>query len=114
MRDWWTHSDPIMAGMWGGRGGMLPRLEAMLAGYQPAMMETPNWDQWFLRDCLWPTIRHHAMVHDRLFGDGHALPFPENAPPAPRHIGQDEYAVRRREQADELSRFAKTVPSLRL
>jgi hypothetical protein len=114
MRDWWTHSDPIMAGMWGGRGGVLPQLEPMLAGYQSAMMETPNWDQWFLRDCLWPTIRHHAMVHDRLFGDERTLPFPGDAPPAPGHIGQDEYAVRRREQARELARFAKTVPSLQL
>jgi tetratricopeptide (TPR) repeat protein len=26
MRDYWTHTDPILAGMWGGRSGLLPDL----------------------------------------------------------------------------------------
>ena len=38
-----------------------------MASYQPSTMETPNIDQWFLRDCLWRYLRQSARVHDRCF-----------------------------------------------
>lgn len=114
MRDWWTHTDPILAGMWGGRGGVLPKVAPLIATYKPGTMETPNWDQWFLRDRIWPSIRHHALVHDRCFhGDG-SLPFPGLPPRGNLHVGQDEYAVRREQQAAELAPFKDSTPSLAL
>lgn len=114
MRDWWTHTDPILAGMWGGMGGVLPPLAPLIASYKPRTMETPNWDQWFLRDRIWPSIRAHALVHDRCFHDGDSQPFPGLPPRGNLHVGQDEYAVRRAEQAAELAPFKATAPSLRL
>ncbi|HVF38229.1 MAG TPA: tetratricopeptide repeat protein [Sphingomicrobium sp.] len=114
MRDWWTHTDPILAGMWGGRGGVLPPLAPLLDGYKSGRMETPHWDQWFLRDRVWPSVRPHALVHDRLFATDGSLPFPGREPPGNLHVGQDEYAVRRGPQAAELAPFAARVPSLGL
>ncbi len=31
----------------------------------PATMDTPNIDQIFLRDRVWPLIRGQCLVHDR-------------------------------------------------
>jgi hypothetical protein len=114
MRDWWTHTDPMLAGMWGGLGGVLPPLEPLLAAYNPRVMETANWDQWFLRDRIWALVRPVAMVHDRLFGSEGSQPFPGPQPTGNVHVGQDEYAVRRDKQAGKLALFKASVPSLEL
>lgn len=114
MRDWWTHTDPLLAGLWGGAGGVLPPLAPLLAAYHPRTVETANWDQWFLRDTVWPSIRGETLVHDRCFRSAGSRPFPAPDPPGNLHVGQNEYAVRQAEQAAELARFANTVPSLRL
>lgn len=112
MRDWWTHTDPILAGMWGGVGGVLPQLAPIIADYKPKVMETPNWDQWFLRDRIWPSIREDALVHDRCFHGEGSEPFPGLPPRGNLHVGQDEYATRRAQQAEELARFKVSTPSL--
>ena len=114
MRDWWTHTDPMLAGMWGGRGGVLPPLEPLITSYQSALMETPNLDQWFLRDVIWPSVRSVALVHDRFFRTEGSRPFPGADPGTNAHIGQDDFAVRRQQQASELAAFKDSVPSLRL
>jgi hypothetical protein len=114
MRDWWTHTDPILAGMWGGRGGALPPMAPMIAAYRSKEIETPNWDQWFLRDRVWPSIREATLVHDRLFVTEGSMPFPGIVPGGNLHVGQNEFAVRKAEQATELARFKASVPSLKL
>lgn len=114
MRDWWTHTDPILAGMWGGIGGVLPAVEPMIQTYHSREVETPNWDQWFLRDRIWPSIREAATVHDRLFITDGSEPFPGTPPQGNYHVGQNEFAVRKDEQARELSEFRTSVPSLQL
>lgn len=114
MRDWWTHTDPILAGMWGGRGGVLPPMGPLIQSYRSKTVETPNWDQWFLRDRIWPGIRGQSLVHDRLFVTDGSQPFPGQTPPGNLHVGQNEYAVRKAEQAAELAGFREKVPSLGL
>jgi len=98
MRDWWTHTDLILAGMWGGVAGVLPPLSNMVAEYDSGRVETPNIDQWFLRDRVWPYVRISCLVHDRCFRTPGALPMPAPTPKGNAHIGQDEFAVRRVEQ----------------
>jgi len=98
MRDWWTHTDLMLAGMWGGVAGALPDIATLLATYRPGMLETPNIDQWFLRDRVWPHVRGSCTVHDRCFRPAGAEPFPGVVPEGNRHVGQDEYAARRKEQ----------------
>jgi hypothetical protein len=114
MRDWWTHTDPILAGMWGGVGGVLPPIAPLIESYRSKEIETPNWDQWFLRVRIWPSIRSSALVHDRLFASQGSLPFPGTQPFGNLHVGQNEFAVRKREQAADLARFKNSVPSLDL
>ena len=114
MRDWWTHTDPMLAGMWGGLGGVLPPLEPMIEDYKAGVLETPNWDQWFLRDRIWPGVREVALVHDRLFGTEGARPFPGPAPAGNLHVGQNEFVVRGEQQARELAPFKAKVRSLQL
>lgn len=92
MRDWWTHSDLILAGMWGGVAGVLPELKPLLQCYTPNAVETPNIDQWFLRDQVWALIRPSVYVHDRYFKSFNATawPIPHHIK---MHVGQNEYAV---------------------
>lgn len=105
MRDWWTHTDLMLAGMWGGTSGVLPNLANLLKAYKSNVMETPNIDQIFLRDCVWSMVRPSVCVHDRCFTPPMALPMP--AGPAPStvanlHIGQDEFTVAGDHQANLL------------
>jgi hypothetical protein len=114
MRDWWTHTDPILAGMWGGIGGVLPPLAPLIADYRPDHAETGHVDQWFLRDCVWPSIRAVSMVHDRCYRLDGSRPFPTPDPPDEDHVGQNEHGVVAERTAEDLVPFARTVPSLRL
>jgi hypothetical protein len=114
MRDWWTHTELILAGMWGGVAGILPDLKQLFEGYSSKQLETPNWDQWFLRDRIWGMIKNHCLIHDRFFRVLDSLPFPVASPGGNVHIGQDEFAVRRIEQEKILSEWADRCPSLRI
>jgi hypothetical protein len=112
LRDWWTHTDLVLAGLWGGVAGVLPDLSAQLAGYDSGRAETPNIDQWFLRDRVWPLLRGHILVHDRLFRMAGSVGLP--APTDRRHIGQDEFAAHRQAQQAWLSAWIAQLPCLAL
>ncbi|MBN8488984.1 MAG: tetratricopeptide repeat protein [Burkholderiales bacterium] len=112
IRDWWTHTDLMLAGLWGGVAGVLPDLVPLLARYQSGKAETSNIDQWFLRDRVWPLLRGHVLVHDRLFEVPGRWPLPE--PDGNFHIGQDEFAAHRQRQRALLSAWIERLPCLRL
>lgn len=114
MRDWWTHTDPILAGLWGGIAGAFPDLSARLAVFIRTKPFSSNWDQLFLRDQVWPAIRDQVMVHDRCFPAYRARPFPTSTPSGREHVGQNEYNSDRAAQAQALKHFADRVPALRL
>jgi tetratricopeptide (TPR) repeat protein len=112
MRDWWTHTDPMLAGLWGGIAGILPDLEQMLADYQGRHLDTPNADQWFLRDRVWPIARASCLIHDRHFNVLGAQPWPGPPPSGSDHVGQDEYAAHRDRQARWLAAWIERLPCL--
>lgn len=114
MRDWWSHTDPILAGLWGGISGVLPDLQPMLTGYTPSALETANVDQWFLRDVLWGSIRPHALIHDRCYRSEGSQPWPDADPGANVHVGQDEFAAQRAQQAAWLNPWIRSYPCLQL
>ncbi len=114
MRDWWTHTDPILAGMWGGVAGVLPDLEALIATYQPQARETANVDQWFLRDVLWGSIRPHALIHDRCYRTAGRQPWPDPDPAGQGHVGQNEFAVAQGQQARWLGPWIRRLPCLQI
>ena len=95
MRDYHTHTDLVLAGMWGGVGGLLPTLAAEKTGALTRTTRTNKCDQEFLGQYVWPLIRRHVLIHDsrfRLFG---ARDFPAGALlPPDRHVGQSAHAHR--------------------
>jgi hypothetical protein len=114
MRDWWVHTDLVLAGLWGGVAGVLPDLGALLDAYAPAHMETPNIDQWFLRDELWGCLRQSVLVHDRCFAVPGAQPWPLPAPPGNVHVGQDVFSARRAKQEERLHDWLPRLRCLQL
>ena len=114
MRDWYTHTDPLLAGLWGGIAGVFPDLAGTIAAFRQSTPLNTNWDQFFLRDQIWPAIRDHALVHDRYFSAHRAQPFPTATPPGEEHVGQNEYASDQAGQAAALSDFASRIPALQL
>lgn len=113
MRDWWTHTDLVLAGMWGGVAGVLPDLEGLFEGYRCGKVETPNWDQWFLRDRVWGLIRGYCLVHDRFFRTPGSLPFPGAEPEGNTHVGENEYGARREAQRKLLAGWIERLDCLR-
>lgn len=114
MRDWWSHTDLILAGMWGGVAGVLPQFTEKLALYKSATMETANIDQWFLRDEVWCFVRTSCLVHDRCFSFADARPWPGLLPQGNVHVGQDVFAVQREAQETRLADWLPRLKSLQL
>jgi hypothetical protein len=77
MRDFYGHTDLIMAGLWGGVGGVLPNLEILWREY-PARSQLHRWiDQHFLEAKVWPTVSQSCIIHDSVFtGCLGSVPFP--------------------------------------
>ena len=64
MRDYWSHTEVILAGMWGGVGAILPPLNELLSKFRVDALENWHLDQWFLRQMVWPTVRQSCLIHD--------------------------------------------------
>lgn len=93
MRDWYTHTDLILAGMWGGVGGALPAVPTLLAGYKAWRMEHDHVDQDLLSETVWPIVRDRILIHDSTFAPClGSVPFPPfGAPPPGSHVGQNAF-----------------------
>jgi len=81
MRDYFTHTELILAGMWGACRGLLPPLRPMMKAWLRTQRELTRFaDQVFLRERVWPTLRQSVLTHDDVFGFHGARPFPPHAP----------------------------------
>lgn len=90
MRDHHTHTDTMLAGLWGGVSGALPDLSPRFADYLDAANKTANCDQKFLRQCVWPSARQSALTHDSRHTVLEAQAFPGDVRLGEgRHVGQD-------------------------
>lgn len=115
MRDYPSHTELILAGMWGGISGVLPRLEELMADFSPPTAATRTYDQHLLREMAWPTVRQSVLIHDSVYtGCLGSIPFPRVGQlPEGRHVGQNEAAVIDKtdlvflgqNRVDELKRF---------
>ena len=93
MRDWYTHTDLLLAGMWGGVGNILPSTAGIMQGYSGWRMENDHIDQDVLSEAVWPTIRGSVLIHDSIFSPClGSVPFPPfgHLPPD-SHIGQNAF-----------------------
>jgi len=77
MRDYFTHSELLLAGLWGGCTGVFTSVKELMqdfvANYKGAARYT---DQQFLRHILWPTVRQTILNHDEIFMFHGARPYP--------------------------------------
>lgn len=81
MRDYFTHTELLLAGMWGGVSGVFPPVEPLIHQFMASYQGTERFtDQQFLKAVLWPTARESILNHDELFGFHHAQPWPAHAP----------------------------------
>ena len=78
IRDNPHHIEPMMAGMWGGRTGILPPLKPIIKDYLP-LVKTRFADQHFLRLHIWPRIRTITLSHDRYYSIQNSLRPPEHS-----------------------------------
>lgn len=71
MRDHPYHGTEILGGMWGARNGILKGINTMISDYSKGNF----WqvDQNFLREKIYPIVKHNSCVHDEYF---EKKPFP--------------------------------------
>ncbi len=86
LRDFYTHTDPMLAGLWGGVRGAVPtEMRARMQRYFDDPAKTANADQKFLREQVWPIARTSVLVHDSKFDVLGAKPYPHSS-----SVGRDE------------------------
>lgn len=78
MRDYYSHTELILAGMWGGCTGVFHNIYAQILAYQQQHSAgTRVIDQHFLRFCVWPTLQQSLLNHDRHGFAPNSVAFPE-------------------------------------
>jgi hypothetical protein len=88
MRDWCSHTELMLAGLWGVVGGSLPPLRQLMERFMSEPLESQHFaDQYFLRQYVWPYARASLMQHDSVFGFMDGVPFPDGARPDNFHVG---------------------------
>lgn len=103
MRDYYSHTELILAGMWGGIGTIFPPFQEIFEQFAPATGPTATYDQLFLREMVWPTVKQSVLTHDRYFRCLGAKPFPTvGTLPPDRHVGQNEFVLQSRESHREV------------
>lgn len=82
MRDFYTPTELLLAGMWGGCGGVFRDVARSVIEYTnaPPRLGARVIDQHWLRARAWPTVRQSVLAHDGVFGFAGAVPFPAHAP----------------------------------
>jgi len=95
MRDFYTHTDLILAGMFGGTTDIFPNIKKMIDTFHK--IKNPlvsHQDQLFLRVFVWKTIKEDVLIHDRYFRLDNTIDFPSLPPHQlqlnSEHIGQNE------------------------
>jgi hypothetical protein len=81
MRDHPAHMTEILGGMWGAKRGAISDINSLIMKFRSNQQNNNYWqvDQNFLRDIVYPRIKHTAMVHDEFFSNHYndgGMPFP--------------------------------------
>lgn len=92
MRDGYTHTELMLAGMWGGVGEILPMDKLIKMPQKSNNLASKTADQLFLRNIVWPIIRENVMVHDSIFDVLGAKKYPSELPDG-NHIGDNMAAL---------------------
>ena len=93
IRDAGTHTELILAGLWGAVGQAVPDMAGKIQNYLQKPLESRHFaDQFFLRDHIWAYVRQSVHGHDRIFGFHGAQTFSDTEMQdfKNNHIGCDE------------------------
>src|SRR5215213_4647334 len=92
VRDYFSHCELILAGLFGVLGGAATDVEGMTRRFLASGVPRSRWiDQYFLRACLWPLARDAALTHDPWFGYGsHIVPGVEMVADQHEHVGANQ------------------------
>ena len=83
MRDYPTHSELMLAGLWGACTGLFADMAADMRAYLKSGPFSARYaDQHFLRHRVWRVARHSVLMHDAWFDLPGSQPFPPHAPMA--------------------------------
>ena len=108
MRDFYSHTELILAGLWGGVGGVLPvsrLIREWRAGRRVFVYNDSTADQTFLREKVWPLVRGSVLVHDSVFDFEPREDFPPvGTLPPHKHVGQDDFMFFKRVRRAPASR----------
>jgi hypothetical protein len=100
IRDWYSHVDLILAGLWGAYAPFLGQMRAWVDSYiDRHTLHPTHGDQEFLAAVIWPRIRPYVRVHDSVHEGPGITPF---TPADTGNKGQDAlggYRVKRIEVA---------------
>ncbi|MDG2479260.1 MAG: tetratricopeptide repeat protein [Alphaproteobacteria bacterium] len=91
LRDWYSHTDLMLAGLWDGTGGLLTGMREEINTFLATnSIIDRKIDQLFLAEVVWPSIRDATLTHDDYFGCFDAQPFPPFDMLLPgQHVGQN-------------------------
>lgn len=78
MRDSVHHDRRMMGGLWGGRGGAIPDIEARIDAWD--CFERWGDSDRFLSEAIWPLVAGRALCHDSVGHFDDARPFPPHPP----------------------------------
>lgn len=91
MRDGYSHTELILAGMWGGCRGVFSNIQAQVQSFADTgpCLSARVMDQHYLRYCVWPTLKHSVLIHDSQGYDvqGQAFPTPVLMPESETYVG---------------------------
>lgn len=77
LRDAGSHTELILAGLWGAAAGSVPNMRDKITAYLSQPIASRHFaDQYFLREQIWPYVRQSLYANDRLFDFMDASPFP--------------------------------------
>ncbi|HET7879940.1 MAG TPA: tetratricopeptide repeat protein [Acetobacteraceae bacterium] len=95
IRDYFSHCELMLAGLFGVRGGVLDRVEDTMRNWLAGVDRTSRWsDQHFLRACIWPLARDAALTHDSWFAYGsRVVPGTQIVTDARDHVGANHSSV---------------------
>lgn len=94
IRDYGSHTELLLAGMWGARVGAIPNIKQMISDYiESEELDSRFADQYFLRKHIWKYASQSLCSHDSLFNflDPILLPRPDS--PSLPTIGTAEYMI---------------------
>lgn len=98
IRDHGSHTELILAGLWGMIGGSIPNMRGKIIQFiENEKLDKRFADQHFLRKAIWQYVRQDVYASDSVFGFGNSAhtfenPFRHNALDI-FHIGQPEFGI---------------------